>query len=499
VFERLKNMYVGLNFIGGDSLAHKSDFPSLDPCTNEPIGYFPSTKQERVKEAVIVARKAAIKWRAKSRIERADLFDNLAQLIKEKKDHLADTISLETGKNRNESIAEVNESLHMCQVAAARGREPYGEMIASELPEKDAYTFRKPKGVVAVISPWNFPMAIGGFWTTSPALVEGNTVVWKPSEETPICAQEIYKLYEKAGFPDGVLNLIHGDGQVGEWLVKSDVDCILFTGSAEVGMSIRKHCASTWNKTCSCEMGSKSAVVIFAENDKPLSSGMYDMAVEASVTSALKLTGQRCVSASRIIIQEKIYDAFCYDFCEKVLKLRYGPPDNVDNFFGPLINQKQVSRVKYYNNLVRKDPRAEVMIDGDEVGIGNLMSPFVYKTKWKNAPYLKDEVFGPHVALIPFRDVNDAIRIYNDTDYGLSLAVFTEDFKIARRMRDECDYGMMYFNAGTIGAESHLPFGGLKKSGNGWSSAAGTFEAVTHKVTLTINHGKKVRWAQGLR
>ena len=300
---------IGHNYIDGKFVESQSEstFDKLDPCTGQELATFKNTTEEEVDAAYECARKTFYEWRATSRVQRAEYMYNIAKLIEERREKLAGVISLETGKNYNESIAEVNEALHMAQYAFGCGRMPQGEAIASEISEKDAYMLRKPKGVVAIISPWNFPLAIGAFWCAAPALVEGNTVILKPSEDAPYTSQLALELYHDAGVPPGVINLIHGDGTVGDYLARKDVDHICFTGSAEVGQHIRRVCADSWHKTCSCEMGSKSAVIVFEDAN-------FELAVSSAVASAFKLSGQRCVSSGRLIVHRDIYDAFADEF-----------------------------------------------------------------------------------------------------------------------------------------------------------------------------------------
>jgi aldehyde dehydrogenase (NAD+) len=493
----MSEVYLGKNYIDGQWGEHRKDFSSLNPATEEPVAWFPQTPAVEVRAAVNAAKVAQKKWRKVSRVLRGELLKKVAQLVEhEYFDRLCDAISIETGKNYNESVAEVNEALHMAEYAWGCAKQPYGEVIASELADKDAYMLRKPVGVVAIVSPWNFPVAIAGFWNAAPALVEGNTVVWKPSEDTPMCAQIVTELYERAGVPAGVFNLLHGDGEVGEALVQEDdVNVILFTGSAEVGQKIRMHCASTFHKTCSCEMGSKSACLVFEDawQNNP------EMAVDACIASSFKLSGQRCVSSSRHLIQRSVYDEFCTEFSRRVTRIKTGPYTDDKSFYGPIINKAQLERVGHYNEIVRKDENVEILNDGSFQGKGYFSLPFVYKTEWRDVPYLKDEVFGPHVALIPFDTVDDAIRIYNDTEYGLAVGILTNNHVIARQCRDECEYGMCYWNGGSIAAESHLGFGGVKKSGNGYSSAARTYQAVTHEVAWTVSHANNIQFPQGMK
>ena len=492
-----------MNYIEG-FLPSRPDFASYNPVTEEPLGYFPQSTEAEISEAIQAARNSFKQWRELSRIQRAEYFWRLAKILESKIDYVADAISLETGKSLNESKAEVVEALHMVQYCFGKGRESNGEVVPSEIPARDSYVLRKPKGVVAIIAPWNFPFAIGGFWCGGPSLLEGNTVVFKPSELTPMVGQITAELFQEAGFPPGVFNLLHGDGQVGAAIVNDNrIDHIAFTGSAEVGKSIRIACANSWHKTCSCEMGSKSAVMVFDDCD-------FDLAVSACINSAFKLSGQRCVSAGRLLVQrsilEKFKERFLYEVGISIVTDPFVQIPGVSVAFGPVISKEQMDRVKSFNQMVRNDADANILYDADKNGTlkdlhewtGWFLRPFVYQVEWADKPYLKQEVFGPHVAIIPFDDVDDAIRIYNDTEYGLALGVITTDFKKARQVRNQCDFGLGYWNSGSIAAESHNPFGGVKKSGNGWPSAAGMFDAVTHKVTWSANHGELV-FPQGLK
>lgn len=461
---------------------------SINPSNECVISKYYVANKNDVADAVKSARRAFDPWRKVSRVKRAEYFDDLCQEMKEKKEDIAEAITLETGKSLSESRAEVIESLHMAQYCFGKGREPYGEVIASEMSERDCYTIRKPKGVVAVISPWNFPFNIGGFWGAAPAILEGNTVVMKPSELAPGVGELVRDLYRN--FPKGVFNLIQGDGKVGEFLVNDEVDHIIFTGSPEVGKTIRKACAESWHKTCSCEMGSKSAVIVFSDCD-------IDLAVSAAVNSAMKTSGQRCVSAGRILVQRDIIDSFVPKFLEKIDKFS---PSDPDNYYGPIISKKQMERVMSFNEMVANDTDAKVYRKGERIeSPGYFLSPTVYQCEWDDKPYLKKEVFGPHVAIVPFSDTRDAIEIYNDTKFGLSVAVITNDYRKMREMRDNCDAGMIYFNLACVGAESSAPFGGVKASGNGSPTAAAMFDAVIHKVTVSVNHSSSINFPQGLK
>lgn len=501
----------GKNYIDGQfispSLASNPQkvFVKYSPCTEEKLGIFPDTNPQLVNKVVDIAKNAQKEWRSLSRVKRSEYFDRLCEVIKSRAIDIIKTISDETGKTLNEATAEYNELLHMVQYTFAQGKEPYGKLVSSEIAEKESLVFRKPKGVIAIITAWNFPCAVP-LWNSAPALLEGNTVIFKPSEDTPASGQLIAELYDQAGFPPGVFNLVQGYADTGRALVESDVNHISFTGSAEVGRIIRQHCATTWSKTCSCEMGSKSAVIVFSDSD-------FDMALQACVTSAFKLSGQRCVSASRILIERKIYKDFCEQFVQKCKTIKVGDPTEENVFYGPIINKNQLEKIQRYNKLASDRSDVIIHMEGKRLNRkGYFLTPHVYSCSWDKAhnkddkygnlthPFLTEEVFGPHVALIPFEDAKEAVKIYNGTKYGLSFSVLTKDMTVARYMRDNCDYGLGYHNLPCIGAESHLNFGGVKASGLGGSSAAGSFKTFTDEVTWTINYDPKgFQMAQGLK
>lgn len=487
-----------MNYINGKFL-YRKDFESVNPSTGLVIESFPQSTQLEVDNCVEVARHAFLKWRDFSRVQRCEYFWKLSKIIESKIDYIANAISLETGKSLNESRAEVVESLHMIQYCFGKGRENNGDIISSELPDRDGFIIRKPKGVVVVIAPWNFPFAVGGCWNAGPSILEGNTVILKPSELSPMVGRITAELYDEAGFPPGVFNVLQGDGKVGEMLVNNDnIDHVAFTGSSEVGKLIRISCANSWHKTCNCEMGSKSAVIVFEDGD-------IDLAVSACLNSAFKLSGQRCVSSGRLLIQRSILDKFNNKFIENLKYFFMGSPDDlIPNdatiCFGPVISQEQKEKIESYNDLVRNDSSCKVLLDCSKNNKkGYFIGPFVYESEWSNKPFLKEEVFGPHVAIIPFDTIDDAIKIYNDTKFGLSLGAITTDFKKIRKIRNHCDSGMMYFNLGSIGAESHFFFGGVKASGNGWPSAAGMFDTIVHKVSVSVNYSDILNFPQGLK
>jgi aldehyde dehydrogenase (NAD+) len=490
---------VGRNFIDGAWIeAGDATFESLNPARfEEVVGIFPRTDAAGVSGAVAAARRAFPQWRRTSRIARGEYFDRLAQLIKRDQERLVELLARESGKQLNEARADVIEGLHMVQYVFSTARMPHGEVVASEVTDKESFILRRPKGIVGAITPWNFPFAIP-LWLLGPSLMEGNTAVLKPSEDTPAIGQRLIELFHEAGFPAGVVNLVHGVGEeAGEALVRHpDVDVVCFTGSYDVGSRIKRICAEDYRKMAVCEMGSKSAVIVCDD-------ARLDLAVNASILSAFKTTGQRCVSAGRLLVHDKVFADFSRRFAEVTRRVRFGDPFHAQTFAGPLINEAAVAKLLRYNDLARREG-AKVLVDGNRLESGEwaggyFVSPFVYEMEHRpEIRCIREEVFGPHVALIPFRTMEQAIEIYNDTDYGLSMSVITEDYRKVRAIREGCEFGLGYVNLPCIGAEVQLPFGGVKKSGTGHPSASALVDAVTHKFAWTVNYGEKLQMAQGL-
>lgn len=485
------------NYINGEFTDEgtSGSFSKINPSNETIIAEVNNTVIDGVELAVNAARKAFNGWRKVSRPNRGEYFRILANLVKEYADSIIECICLDTGKNRNEALAEVNETIHMLEITHGRGRMSCGELVPSEISDKIISVERKPRGIIAVISPFNFCLAIGAAWGAAPAILEGNCVVHKPSQLTPLTSNIMTELYHKAGFPAGVYNMIQGQDEAGKLLVEhSDINYVLFTGSAEVGKKIRQHCATEWNKGCSLEMGSKSGVIIMDDAN-------LDIALDACINSAYKLAGQRCVSAGRILVQRNVLDIFIQRFLPMVQNIKIGDPIKEGGvFYGPVISKESVVKIEFYNDLVRKDKDCKILIDGGRVNRpGYFMSPFVYLCEWGNKRFLKEEVFGSNLGIIPFDTIDDAISIYNDTDFGLSCACITNNFRTMKRLKEDIDTGMIYFNAGTIGAESSCNFQGIKASGYGHGTATGTFDAVVHKMTVTTNHADKIEWAQGLK
>ncbi len=487
------------NYINGEWHSAPQEFESVNPANRqEIIGTAPLSTKADVDQAVSAAKKAYHAWNELSWVKRAEYVDNFAQLIKRDLAEISTLVTRECGKPINEGRADAVEALHMAQYIAGLGRLPTGYAISSEIAAKDAYILRKSKGVIACITPWNFPSAIP-LWVILPSVLAGNTVVFKPAEQTPICGHKLMELFHEAGFPAGVINLVHGMGEdVGDPLVKhKDVAAILFTGSRAVGKYIQQVAAGDAYKFAATEMGGKNATIVLEDAD-------IDLAVNACVLGAFKTSGQRCVSTSRVIIDRKVEPEFTKRYLEKVKRIKIGDGLQEDTFMGPLIEEGSVDKWKLHNQKA-KEEGAEVLIDGQVLtegiyGNGNFVSPFVYRFEQykKNTFCLREEAFSPHLAIIGVDGMEEAVDVYNDTDYGLAMAVITEDYRKWRWVRDHADYGLGYVNLPSIGAEVHLPFGGVKASGNGHPGAEGILESVTHRVAFTVNHAREIVMAQGL-
>jgi aldehyde dehydrogenase (NAD+) len=389
----------------------------------------------------------------------------------------------------------------MVEWAAGNARHPHGEVVPSEIPSKDAYMRRKPRGVVGCITPWNFPVAIP-FWHMAVTLVEGNTVVWKPAEQTPWCGQIIAEMFDDSGIPEGVFNMVQGFGDAGNAIVEdARVDTVLFTGSAEVGHKIAGKVGGEPGKLAACEMGGKNGIVITENAD-------LDIAVHSAIMSSFKTTGQRCVSSERLIVHADVYDEFKQRFVELAEEVAVGDPLEEDTFMGPLIEAEHREKVEKYNELAREEganvlvdraePGAEELPEGSEDGFW--VGPFAYEIEYDpELRCLQEEVFGPHVALVEYEgDVDRALEIHNDTEYGLAGAIVSDDDRQINRYRDEAEVGLAYANLPCIGAEVQLPFGGVKKSGSGPPHAREVIEAVTERTAWTVNNSRDIEMAQGL-
>jgi aldehyde dehydrogenase (NAD+) len=496
--EQVYGHYVDGEWTDGDGT---ETFTSENPATGETLAEFHRATESDVQRAVDAAEEAKEDWQAMSYIDRAEVLWDVYHELRDRTDELGEIVTKECGKEISEGRADVVEAYHMVEWAAGNARHPHGDVVPSEIASKDSYMRREPRGVVGCITPWNFPVAIP-FWQMAIALVEGNTVVWKPAEQTPWCGQIIGEMLVDAGVPDGVFNIVQGYGDAGNAIVEDErVDTVMFTGSAEVGHKIDEKLGGQAGRECSLEMGGKNGIVVTEEAD-------LDVAIHAAVMSSFKTTGQRCVSSERLIVHTDRYDEFRERFVDLAEDVAVGDPLDADTFMGPVVDESQVEKFEKYNDLAREEG-ANVLVDRadledheipDGMADGHWVGPFVYEVDYDpDLRCIHEEVFGPHVALIEYEgDIDDALAIHNDTKYGLAAAIISEDYRQINRFRDRAEVGLAYANLPCIGAEVQLPFGGVKKSGKGAPSAREVIEAVTERTAWTLNNSTDVRMAQGL-
>jgi aldehyde dehydrogenase (NAD+) len=489
------------NFVNGLWKPARSGnwFESRNPAhPGEVIGLFPQSGTEEIEEAVEAANRAQEQWRDWGLVKRAEYLLRVSRLMEEDQEELARIVTREAGKQVNEARADVVEAIHTAQYAFSFGHlGQYGKVLADEVPSKRCYEVLEPRGVAVAITPWNFPVALP-FWLTGLSLVLGNTVILKPSEYTPMCGTKIAGYFEKAGVPAGVFQVVHGDGKTaGAPLVSHPrTHVVLFTGSYDVGLWIKQEVAKHANKVCTIETGGKNAVLVMEDAD-------LEMAAMASLLSAFKTSGQRCVTAGRLIVDSRIVDRFTERFVELAKKVTVGEPMDEHVFYGTMINQQGVEKGRRFNELARKEG-FKVLLDRNSepppTPDGYWLKPFVYTGAWRNdSVSLTEEAFSPHVAIIPVRGVEEAVRVYNDTKYGLSGSIITEDYRKAKYAEEHMQCGIFYWNLPSIGAGVRMPFGGVKQSGNLTPSAAGLIPVLTHSKAVTYNLDKKIVMAQGLK
>jgi len=506
--------YIGGEWTTGES---ESTFESVDPATGETLGEFARGTEADAERALAAADDAFEEWRSLSYIDRAEHLWEIFHELRDRHEELGEIVTRECGKEISEGKADVTEAWHMVEWAAGNARHPHGDVVPSEIPSKDAYMRRKPVGVVGCITPWNFPVAIP-FWHMAVTLVEGNTVVWKPAEQTPWCGEVVAEMFEDAGIPDGVFNLVQGFGDVGAAIVDGDeMDTLLFTGSAEVGHQIADQLGGKPGKGYACEMGGKNGIVITANAD-------LDVALHSAVMSSFKTTGQRCVSSERLIVHEDVYDEFKREFVDIAESIAVGDPLDEDTFMGPVVDEDQVEKFHRYNEVARTEG-ANVLVDREDLDASEIpeggedraasaageersgsyangywVGPFVYEVDYDpDLRCIHEEVFGPHVALIEYSGgMERAMEIHNDVPYGLAGAIVSDDYREINHYRDRAEVGLSYGNLPCIGAEVQLPFGGIKKSGKGAPSAREVIEAVTERTAWTLNNSRDIEMAQGL-
>jgi aldehyde dehydrogenase (NAD+) len=484
------------NFVGGEwvDAAGGETFESTSPATGEPIGTFPKSTAEDVARAVEAAREAYRSWRLVPAPRRGEIIFRFGALVAEHKQELAELMAREMGKVLAEAGGDVQDAIDMSYYMAGEGRRLFGHTTPSELPDKFNMSVRQPIGVVGVITPWNFPIAIPS-WKIVPALVCGNTVVFKPANDTPMLGQRFVELLAEAGVPPGVVNVVHGYGrEVGEAIVRHpEVPVITLTGSRETGVAVLE-AAADHLKHVHLELGGKNAIIVMDDAD-------LDLAVDGIVWSAFGTSGQRCTAASRVIVHERVYDELRSRLVAETESLRLGPGWEPDTDVGPVINRAALEKIHSYTEI-GKEEGATLLTGGEVAGGDGLDRGFFYRPTIfgdvePGMRIAQEEIFGPTTALIPVRDFDEAISVANGIRYGLSSSIFTRDVNLAFRAMRDLEAGITYVNAGTIGAEVHLPFGGTKDTGNGHREAGqAALDVFTEWKSIYVDYSGRLQKAQ---
>src|SRR5215218_8825784 len=469
-------------------------FESVNPAdTRDVVGRFQAGSAADVAMAIRAAEMATPAWKATPAPKRGEILYRFGQLMAEHKERLSRAMTREMGKVLAEARGDVQEGVDIAFLMAGEGRRLFGDTVPSELPDKWAMSVRQPLGIAGIITPWNFPIAIP-CWKMMPALVAGNTVVFKPSSDTPHCATLLVELMAEAGFPAGTVNLVTGRGEeVGDAIVDNpDVSVISFTGSSATGKHIATR-AGRQLKRVSLELGGKNAIVVMADAD-------LDLATDGILWSAFGTTGQRCTAASRVIVERSVVDPLLQrlEARSRTLRLGSGLDPAVD--VGPLINAGALDKVDSYVGIGRGE--AELVIGGGrathgDLANGHFFEPTIFTAVGAMDRIGQEEIFGPVLSIIPVDDYGSAMLALNQTRYGLSSSVFTRDVNQAFRAMRDFETGIVYVNAGTTGAEVHLPFGGWKETGNGHREAGHVaLDTYTEWKSIYIDFSGRLQRAQ---
>lgn len=446
-------------------------FESTNPADiHETVASVTLSGTDDVDLAVTAARDAFRTWRLTPAPKRGEILFRAAGALMERKEESGRLVTLEMGKVLAEGLGDVQEAIDMAFFMAGEGRRLSGETVPSELPDKDCKSVREPHGVVALITPWNFPTAIPA-WKLFPSLICGNTVVLKPSSTTPACAAAIVETLEEAGIPPGVVNLVHGPGQeVGEYLVTHpEVDAVSFTGSCAVGERLQSLLTGL-HRPFAAEMGGKNAILVMDDAD-------LDLALEGVLWGAFGTSGQRCTAASRVIVHERIHDHFLEMIVNGANRLRLGPGLNPETDVGPVVNQQQMNRILEYIRI-GVDEGAALVAGGERCvqgpcADGYFIRPTVFAGVQAGMRIAREEIFGPVVSVFRCSGIEEGVALANSVQYGLSSAIYSRDVNTTARAERDLKSGLVYINASTIGAEIQLPFGGWKHSGSGHPEAGG--------------------------
>lgn len=485
------------NYIGGKWVESRGGqtFESINPANkDEVIGVFQSSDKDDVVAAVDAAHAAFPAWSRTPAPTRAEIILRVGLLLEQHKDELAMLETQEMGKVLEEGRGDVQEGIDMAKYIAGEGRRLFGETVPSELRNKFAMMVRQPIGIVGLITPWNFPVAIPT-WKIFPALVCGNTVVFKPAEDTPACATRLVQLFEQAGLPPGVLNLVTGFGpEAGAPIVEDErVRMVSFTGSSVVGREIAAKGGRTLKKVM-LELGGKNAMIVMPDAN-------LDLALEGALWGAFGTTGQRCTATSRIIIHKAVEQEFTERLVDRAKKLRVGPGLDPGVEVGPLINEQQLKTVESYTTIGKQEGANLILggkvLSGGQYDRGFFYSPTIFNKVNFRMRIAQEEIFGPTVAIMPISSYDEAVTVANSTQYGLSSSIYTQDVNLAFSAIQDLEAGITYVNAPTIGAEIQLPFGGVKATGNGHREAGtSAIKEFTEPKAIYIDYSGKLQRAQ---
>ena len=484
------------HFIAGewcDSTSGET-FESRNPADQrDVIGRFQQGTKADAAMAIKAAETALPMWRRTPAPKRGEILYRFGALMAEHEERLARAMTREMGKVLAEARGDVQEGIDIAYLMAGEGRRMFGDTVPSELPDKWAMSIRQPIGIAAIITPWNFPMAIP-CWKTMPALVTGNTVVFKPASDTPHCATLLVELMAEAGFPPGVVNLVTGTGaEVGDAIVTSpDVSVISFTGSSVTGRTIAEQ-AGKRLKRLSLELGGKNGVVVLGDAD-------LDLATDGILWSAFGTTGQRCTATSRVIVERSVVEPLLERLEARASRLVLGSGLDESVDVGPLINAAAVEKVGRYVDIGRGE--GEIVLGGgrpggEGLGNGHFYLPTIFAGVKPMDRIGQEEIFGPVLSIIPVADYQEAMTALNQTRYGLSSSIFTRDVNMAFRAMRDFETGIVYVNAGTTGAETHLPFGGWKETGNGHREAGhAALDTFTEWKAIYVDFSGRLQRAQ---
>jgi acyl-CoA reductase-like NAD-dependent aldehyde dehydrogenase len=483
------------NYIGGKWAGSPTGntFESISPANKtHVVGECQKSDHRDVRAAVDAAEEAFDAWAGMPAPKRGQILLKAAQIMKKEKKELGKLVTREMGKVLSEGLGDVQEAIDILEYMAGEGRRLFGNTTPSELPNKFCMTIRRPVGVMGLITPWNFPFAIPA-WKIAPALICGNTMVFKPASDTPVCGIRFVEILEKAGVPPGVINLVTGSGQdVGTPIIKNEkIDGISFTGSRDVGDIVSREAGV---KKVGLELGGKNPILIMPDADLAL-------AVDGCIWGAFGTTGQRCTAASRVIVHEDVLRKFTRRFHERTKHLHIGDGLDAKTDVGPVINAAQLRKIHTFTDIGKRE-RAHLLHGGriltlGRFGKGFFYEPTIFTEVTRDMTIAKEEIFGPTVCVMPAEDLDDAIDIANDVDYGLSSAIYTKDIDQAFYAIEHIDAGLTYVNSSTIGSEVHLPFGGVKKTGNGTREAGILgIDEFSEVKTVYVDYSGKLQKAQ---